>query len=105
MLCQDQDEVQGCALIWLVILAILLPPLAISFRLGCVKEVCFALILMLLFWIPSIIYALYIIFTEQKPNAGEEGHTTAGDVHAAAPSAARAAAAAPQQQPVIHQTA
>lgn len=58
---QDMSEVE---LILLVILAILLPPLAVFLVKDFGTEFLISLILTLLFWLPGVIYALYIVFTE-----------------------------------------
>lgn len=44
-----------------IILAFLLPPLVVALRTGSVKKTLLAVVLMLLFHIPAIIYALYVI--------------------------------------------
>jgi uncharacterized membrane protein YqaE (UPF0057 family) len=44
-----------------IVLAFLLPPLVVALRTGSVKKTIIAIILMLLFHIPAIIYALYVI--------------------------------------------
>lgn len=48
--------------ILLVILAIILPPLAVFIKEGIDTPFWISLVLTLLFWLPGVIYALYIIF-------------------------------------------
>jgi uncharacterized membrane protein YqaE (UPF0057 family) len=47
--------------ILLIILAILLPPLAVGLKLGFGKDFVINLIATLLFWIPGVIHALYLV--------------------------------------------
>jgi uncharacterized membrane protein YqaE (UPF0057 family) len=49
----------------LVIVAILLPPLAVALSVGCNKDFFINLLLTLLGYIPGIIHALYIVFTRR----------------------------------------
>jgi len=51
----------GVALILLVILAILLPPLAVAIAAGIGTEFLISLLLTLLFWVPGVIYALFVV--------------------------------------------
>ncbi len=45
----------------LIILAILLPPLAVYLKTKAVKDTVINVILCLFFWIPGILHALYLI--------------------------------------------
>jgi uncharacterized membrane protein YqaE (UPF0057 family) len=47
--------------ILLILIAILLPPLAIYLKKGAGKDLLLNLILCLFFWIPGILHALYLI--------------------------------------------
>ncbi|MBD3376210.1 YqaE/Pmp3 family membrane protein [candidate division KSB1 bacterium] len=47
--------------ILLILIAILLPPLAIYLKKGAGKDLLLNLILCLFFWIPGILHALYVI--------------------------------------------
>jgi uncharacterized membrane protein YqaE (UPF0057 family) len=47
--------------ILLILIAILLPPLAIYLKKGAGKDLLLNLILCLIFWIPGILHALYLI--------------------------------------------
>lgn len=44
----------------LIILAILLPPLAVLLARGAGKDLVINILLSLLFWVPSVIHALYV---------------------------------------------
>ena len=46
----------------MVILAIILPPLAVGIETGLSGTFCLNLLLTLLGWIPGVIHALYVIF-------------------------------------------
>jgi uncharacterized membrane protein YqaE (UPF0057 family) len=46
----------------LIILAILLPPLAVYLKTNSVKDTIINVILCFLFWIPAVIHALYLVF-------------------------------------------
>jgi len=46
----------------LIILAILLPPVAVYLKKGAGKDLIINIILCLLFWLPGIIHALYLVF-------------------------------------------
>jgi len=50
------------SMVLLVILAILLPPLAVGLKKGIGGAFVLALILWLLFYVPGLIYALYVVF-------------------------------------------
>jgi uncharacterized membrane protein YqaE (UPF0057 family) len=52
-----------------IILAFLLPPLAVALRTGLSRKVLIALLLQLLGHIPGVIYALYIISRDQPSPA------------------------------------
>ena len=45
----------------LIVLAILLPPLAVNLKTKSAKDTIINLILCFLFWIPAILHALYLI--------------------------------------------
>ena len=45
----------------LVILAILLPPVAVGIKFGAKKELVINIVLTLLFFIPGLIHALYLV--------------------------------------------
>jgi uncharacterized membrane protein YqaE (UPF0057 family) len=49
-----------------IILAFLLPPLAVALKTGLSSKVLIALVLQLLGHIPGVIYALYILSREQR---------------------------------------
>jgi len=64
-----KEKVEGegkkkARLVLLIIAAILLPPLCVGIICGCDKHLLISIILWLLFWIPGVIYALYILFTK-----------------------------------------
>ncbi|MFG0306299.1 MAG: YqaE/Pmp3 family membrane protein [Phycisphaerales bacterium JB040] len=46
----------------LVILAILLPPLAVGLKKGVGGALILAIVLWLLFYVPGLVYALYVVF-------------------------------------------
>ena len=52
-----------------IILAFLLPPLAVALRTGLSRKVLIALLLQLLGHIPGVIYALYVISRDQPSPA------------------------------------
>jgi uncharacterized membrane protein YqaE (UPF0057 family) len=47
----------------LVILCFFLPPLAVYLKTGSAKTTLINLILCLLFWVPGLIHALYVVLT------------------------------------------
>lgn len=47
----------------LIILAILLPPLAVYLKSKSAKTTILNIVLCLFFWIPGILHALYVVFT------------------------------------------
>ena len=49
----------------LVILAILLPPLAVGLKVGFTKHFWISIILTLLFWLPGQIHALIVVLTNK----------------------------------------
>ena len=49
-----------------VLLAIILPPVAVLIERGCFWEFCLSILLTLLGWIPGVIYALIVIFTDHE---------------------------------------
>lgn len=59
----DEEE-EGIALLLLIIIAILLPPLAVLLVDGLSLSFLLSIILWLLFYIPGLIYALYVIFRD-----------------------------------------
>jgi uncharacterized membrane protein YqaE (UPF0057 family) len=50
--------------LFLVICAIILPPLAVGIKRGVGLPLVISIILSLLFWIPGLIYALYIVLKD-----------------------------------------
>lgn len=50
----------------LVILAILLPPLAVFLMSGLGKDFWINLILTVLFWLPGVVHAIYLILTRSE---------------------------------------
>ena len=46
----------------LIILAIILPPLAVYLKTNSAKDTIINIILCFIFWIPGILHALYLIF-------------------------------------------
>jgi uncharacterized membrane protein YqaE (UPF0057 family) len=52
-----------------MILAFLLPPLAVALRTGLSRKILIALLLQLLGHIPDVIYALYVISRDQPDRA------------------------------------
>jgi len=53
--------VLNCSLIIKVILAFILPPLAVFLDYGCGSPFCIDVILTILGYIPGVIYALYVV--------------------------------------------
>lgn len=47
--------------ILLIILSILLPPVAVAIKFGLKKDFVINIVLTLIFWIPGVIHALYLI--------------------------------------------
>ena len=45
----------------LIVLAILLPPLAVFLKSGAGKDLLINIILCILFWIPGVLHALYVV--------------------------------------------
>jgi len=50
----------------LIILAILLPPLAVFLMSGLGKDFWINLILTVLFWVPGVVHAIYLILTRSE---------------------------------------
>jgi uncharacterized membrane protein YqaE (UPF0057 family) len=48
--------------ILLIIIAILLPPLAVFLKAGAGKDLLINIILCILFWIPGVLHALWVVF-------------------------------------------
>jgi uncharacterized membrane protein YqaE (UPF0057 family) len=59
---EDNVMAKKTSNVLLIILAILLPPLAVYLKKGAGKDLLINIILCLLFWLPGIIHALYLIF-------------------------------------------
>jgi uncharacterized membrane protein YqaE (UPF0057 family) len=55
-----------------ILLAIILPPVAVALRFGATAKFWINLLLTLLVWIPGIIHALYIL-SKKYPEQGIEG--------------------------------
>ena len=51
----------------LIILAIFVPPLAVFMMVGLGRDFWINLILTLLFWVPGMIHAIYLIATRSEP--------------------------------------
>lgn len=54
---------EGTQKLLLVIIAILLPPLAVGLKAGIGGAFILNLILTLIFWLPGVLHALYVILT------------------------------------------
>jgi uncharacterized membrane protein YqaE (UPF0057 family) len=52
----------------LIILAILLPPLAVFLMSGLGRDFWINLILTVLFWVPGVVHAIYLILTRSEGN-------------------------------------
>ena len=47
--------------ILLIILAILIPPVAVALKAGCGKDLLINIPLCFLFWVPAVIHALWVV--------------------------------------------
>ena len=50
--------------ILLIVLAILLPPVAVFLKAGAGKQLILNILLCLVFWIPGVIHALWVVFND-----------------------------------------
>ncbi len=48
-----------------IILAVLLPPLAVFLKRGVGTELLISIVLCIILWVPGILYALYIVLSDQ----------------------------------------
>ncbi|CEH12461.1 Stress responsive protein [Ceraceosorus bombacis] len=57
----------------LYVLAIFWPPIPVAIKKGCHTEVIISVILWLLFWIPGVVYAAYIIQSNPEEESSRNG--------------------------------
>ncbi|WP_420606106.1 YqaE/Pmp3 family membrane protein [Novosphingopyxis sp.] len=48
-----------------IILAVILPPLAVFLKRGVGPELLISIVLCIVFWVPGILYALYIVLSDR----------------------------------------
>jgi len=64
----------ACSDIMLLILAVILPPLAVILKSGCGSDLCINIILTLLAYIPGLIHAWWVILSEPHHHGVEVHH-------------------------------
>uniref|UniRef100_A0A914XI10 Plasma membrane proteolipid 3 n=1 Tax=Plectus sambesii TaxID=2011161 RepID=A0A914XI10_9BILA len=64
----------GCSTCCLIVLAILIPPLAVFFTRGCTCHLVVSLILTFLGWIPGTLHALWVICDEAESHHHHHHH-------------------------------
>lgn len=68
-MCCEGDDTSNCGKFCLLVIAFLLPPLAVFLNRGCGEDFCINFLLTLLGWIPGVIHAMYIIITDRDKAA------------------------------------